>query len=156
MNIDISLVEDRTEALRNKELIPNSLWERMVRRIVREYTLSRELSERIMDQTLGYLVITSHYLDSDMVVMPSPLVDIGWHTFLLYSRDYEEFCGKITQGNMIYHTPNDDPDSPIESQPMTVWELEQAADRYNIGFDRSLWYTADDQGNCKPCGGRSA
>ncbi|WP_214110362.1 hypothetical protein [Acrocarpospora catenulata] len=39
---------------------------------------------------------------------PSERVDIGWHTFLMYTRDYAAFCQTVA-GRIIHHQPDDDP-----------------------------------------------
>lgn len=38
------------------------------------------------------------------VSMPSQIVDDLWHEFILYTRDYQQFCGKAFGGYM-HHTP---------------------------------------------------
>lgn len=34
---------------------------------------------------------------------PSPLADVGWHVFLLHTRDYAAFCDQL--GGFIHHEP---------------------------------------------------
>src|SRR6185436_8464701 len=38
------------------------------------------------------------------VAMPSQAVDDLWHEFILYTRDYEQFC-KRAFGHFMHHTP---------------------------------------------------
>jgi hypothetical protein len=38
------------------------------------------------------------------VAMPSRIVDDLWHEFILYTRDYKEFCAKAF-GRFMHHTP---------------------------------------------------
>ncbi|NQD91496.1 hypothetical protein HP532_02380 [Pseudomonas sp. CrR25] len=41
-----------------------------------------------------------------MVAMPSQAVDVVWHEFILYTRQYRDFCqGGL--GRFLHHTPND-------------------------------------------------
>ena len=43
----------------------------------------------------------------DMVLgMPSKAVDAAWHEFILYTRDYTDFCQKAL-GEYLHHTPDD-------------------------------------------------
>ncbi|UTW09754.1 glycine-rich domain-containing protein [Pseudomonas benzenivorans] len=41
-----------------------------------------------------------------MVAMPSQAVDVAWHEFILYTRQYRDFCNKGL-GRFLHHTPND-------------------------------------------------
>jgi hypothetical protein len=38
------------------------------------------------------------------VSMPSQVVDDLWHEFILYTRDYDQFCAKAF-GKFLHHTP---------------------------------------------------
>lgn len=46
------------------------------------------------------------YLNSGerYVAMPSQVADELWHAFILYTRAYQEFCGKAF-GSFLHHTP---------------------------------------------------
>jgi hypothetical protein len=39
-------------------------------------------------------------------------VDDMWHTFLLHSRSYAEFCAKFLDGHFLHHEPSADEESP--------------------------------------------
>ncbi len=39
-----------------------------------------------------------------IVAMPSQVVDVAWHAFILSTRAYEEFCGQAF-GRFLHHTP---------------------------------------------------
>lgn len=41
-----------------------------------------------------------------MVAMPSQAVDVAWHEFILYTRQYRAFCRKGL-GRFLHHVPND-------------------------------------------------
>lgn len=60
---------------------------------------------------------------------PSELVDIGWHTFILYTVDYAAFCERIA-GRFIHHVPNDD-------------------EQFERGPDGMLMISDCETGNCK-------
>ena len=58
-------------------------------------------AEWILDQALAFLgtcAVTAAPLN------PSETVDIGWHTSILYARDYAEFRNRVA-GHFINHTP---------------------------------------------------
>ncbi|WP_227869205.1 glycine-rich domain-containing protein [Nitrosospira lacus] len=40
----------------------------------------------------------------ETVSMPSRVVDVAWHEFILFTRDYEEFC-QHGIGRFLHHTP---------------------------------------------------
>lgn len=39
-----------------------------------------------------------------MVSMPSQVVDVAWHKFILFTREYDKFCHKAL-GRFLHHTP---------------------------------------------------
>jgi hypothetical protein len=96
--------------LDNKDLIAARLWTLLIDRIVKEWRMSRPLAERTMDQALGYLRLCGAHLEETF--SPSPLVDIGWHIFILHTRAYTEFCDGLA-GHYIHHTPYNDAEVDI-------------------------------------------
>jgi hypothetical protein len=131
-------VEDLGVNLRlaNKRLVDDQLWKRLVNRIVNEKQLDRQLSERIMDQALGFLQLCA--IEPDGVYSPSPLVDIGWHTFILYTREYAEFCNRLA-GFFIHHAPTGD-ESEGSSRGHGL-ETVSAMRARGISLDSDLWAT---------------
>jgi hypothetical protein len=43
---------------------------------------------------------------SDVPLSPSERVDEGWHNFILFTKDYADFC-QSNFGHFIHHTPLD-------------------------------------------------
>jgi hypothetical protein len=41
-----------------------------------------------------------------MVSMPSRIVDEAWHEFILFTRDYQDFCQKVF-GQFLHHIPTE-------------------------------------------------
>jgi hypothetical protein len=66
-----------------------------------------------MDQALAFLGACARRHNQPLA--PNELVDIGWHTFILYTRGYAQFCDQIT-GRFLHHTPADEYD-PTASGP---------------------------------------
>jgi hypothetical protein len=120
--------------LANKHLVSDQLWNRLVGRIVKDEDMELSLAERIMDQALGFLKLIS--LTPGQSFGPSPLVDIGWHTFILYTRDYAAFCEKVA-GYFIHHSPFDEEgvDYGTGHIPRTV----AAMKAHGIVVDEDLW-----------------
>jgi hypothetical protein len=63
------------------------------------------MAERIMNQALAFLVTCARNHGAGLA--PCKSVDIGWHTFLMYTREYAEFCDRVA-GRFIHHRPDDD------------------------------------------------
>lgn len=123
-------------ALDNLALLDETLRERLIGRIEKtESGMTRELAERILDQAIGYLQLAA--LMPGERFTPSPLVDIGWHAFLLYTRDYTAFCSRLTGGGYIHHEPHDNPlVTPVSTRPVrTMLAMRQAG----ITVDEALW-----------------
>ena len=59
-----------------------------------------------------------------MVSMPSQVVDVAWHEFILFTRKYEYFCGKAL-GRFLHHTPAEAMRSTTSAQAgiKTAWRL---------------------------------
>jgi hypothetical protein len=119
----------------HKYLLDEVLWERLVQRIMKDKSMERLLAERIMDQTLAFLTLCA--LEPRSRYSPSPLVDIGWHTFILYTGQYAEFCKRI--GGFIDHNPSDVPG--VDYDKGNVARTVGALKRRNITIDESLWLT---------------
>ncbi len=39
-----------------------------------------------------------------LLAMPSQVVDVAWHEFILFTRNYQTFCGRAL-GHFLHHTP---------------------------------------------------
>jgi hypothetical protein len=49
------------------------------------------------------------------VSMPSQVVDAAWHEFILFTREYQEFCNKAL-GRFLHHTPAEAMTTPTKAQ----------------------------------------
>ncbi|OWV05250.1 hypothetical protein B5D80_18410 [Micromonospora wenchangensis] len=101
---------------------------------------------RILDQALAFLAAAAV---TTTPIGPSDMVDIGWHTFLLYSRDYSEFCDRIA-GRFIHHEPEDGSEWPTVPARGAV-PLARAVDAIAaVGYqiDRPLWRGKADCTQC--------
>ena len=128
-----------------RNLVSNQLWGRLVRRIQRDHpSISGELARSIMDAALGFLFLCGNYPDRRFA--PSRLVDIGWHTFLMYTRDYDSFCKRTVGGKFVHHEPNDLLSGrKFLSSEATVCFMDEAGILYNP----KLW--AHEVGSCDSC-----
>jgi hypothetical protein len=58
------------------------------------------------------------------VSMPSQVVDAAWHEFILFTRNYRDFCSKAL-GRFLHHTPAEAMRTPTEAQEgiRRAWRL---------------------------------
>ncbi len=87
-------------------------------RFIREYTWPPQLLEKIERQYGGFTRKESALVGNGLrqfflayhgggyrqVSMPSQIVDDLWHEFILYTRDYNDFCSNAF-GRFLHHTP---------------------------------------------------
>lgn len=50
-----------------------------------------------------------------VVAMPSQVIDVAWHEFILFTKEYAYFC-KQALGRFIHHTPAEAMESPTGAQ----------------------------------------
>jgi hypothetical protein len=65
-----------------------------------------------------------------MVAMPSQVVDVVWHEFILFTRTYENFC-KRAIGRFLHHTPTEAMRTPTSAEEgiKRAWRLACAKER---------------------------
>lgn len=126
-----------------RTLISILLWERLVARIQKEQNIAREKAERIMDSALGFLHLCAK--NPGKRFSPSPLVDVGWHTFLMYTQDYAKFCMQQA-GRFIHHEPNDNPAVVMTSGGACATIAFMNAG--GISFDAEMWKHASSGSDC--------
>lgn len=65
-----------------------------------------------------------------MVSMPSQVVDVAWHEFILFTRSYNEFCTRAL-GRFLHHTPTEAMKTPTLAQEgiKRAWKLSCAREK---------------------------
>lgn len=74
----------------------------LTNRFERVLNISQPEAEQLFEDVKKYLflaVITGERL------APTDSIDLGWHEFLFYTKDYALFCHRFF-GTFIHHTPN--------------------------------------------------
>ncbi|MCL6417694.1 hypothetical protein MIB92_18690 [Aestuariirhabdus sp. Z084] len=96
--------------------------------------ISKKVQERYphLDNTQTALVMDGlreyfelcHRAKKRMVAMPSQVVDVAWHEFILFTRPYQSFCKKGI-GRFLHHTPAEAMHSPTQAQDgiKRAWRL---------------------------------
>ncbi|GLY96543.1 hypothetical protein [Actinoplanes sp. NBRC 103695] len=135
-----------------RSLIHTDLFDRLTARISTEHPeLGADMPARIVDQALVFLGACAV---ATRPIGPSELVDIGWHTFVLYTVEYRQFCDEIA-GRFIEHVPDDDrPAKPVPpSMPVTLADTVAAIRTAGYRVDPQLWHGdgADCNSKCNQC-----
>lgn len=127
-------------------LIATELRYRLVSQIVKAHGVDPGQAHRIVTGAITFLMACAK--NPDMALRPSKAVDIGWHQFILNTRDYAEFCQRVA-GRFIHHQP-DEFETP--GQPAAVLAPTLNAIRV-MGFevDPTVWATGS--GDCSQCHG---
>jgi hypothetical protein len=65
-----------------------------------------------------------HQAKKRLVAMPSQVVDDAWHEFILFTRQYQQFCQRGL-GRFLHHTPAEAMRSPTDAQEgiKRAWRL---------------------------------
>ncbi|EIV94550.1 hypothetical protein [Frankia sp. QA3] len=152
-----------------RDLIPQKLYKRLVARLEVDHPEVADDAGRIVDQALAFLAACGPALDRGL--RPSRAVDLGWHTFLLFTKDYSLFCRKVA-GTYIHHVPDDKPASAGKCAPEPdgchaggdpaghpgsggIARTVRAIERLGYQIEPDLWASAADcadEGNCSASG----
>lgn len=121
-----------------QSLVQPALFDTLVTRMVREHGHDHHMAARIMDQALAFLAACAHNHGDPLA--PSEAVDVGWHTFLLHTREYREFCHRIA-GRFLDHVPTEDGDPAAHGDMArdTLARTVAAIDTAGYRVDADLW-----------------
>ncbi len=76
------------------------------------------LTDEDMKQVISALREYFHVCNAanqKMVSMPSQVVDVAWHEFILFTKKYDSFC-RIALGRFLHHTPAEAMQTPTLAQ----------------------------------------
>jgi hypothetical protein len=128
------------------KLVGPTLAEKLASRIVTDHPeISLPMADRIVTQTAAFLATCGAH--AGLPLVPSEQVDIGWHTFILHTEEYTEFCNRVA-GRYLHHTP----DEPEEGEPGKAAAARQrtldAIEDAGYVVDHELW---PDAAKCSQC-----
>lgn len=126
-----------------RELIDPGLFGTLTKRVTAEAGVDQGTAEAIVEQALAFLVACARNPGDHLV--PSELVDVGWHAFLLHTREYAEFCARVA-GRFIHHRPAD----PGQAQPHleAIGATIAAMRAAGLPVDPALWVP---RAECSQC-----
>ncbi|MEV0830927.1 glycine-rich domain-containing protein [Nonomuraea rubra] len=131
-----------------RTLISPALFDRLTARIAGDHPAHAHQAELIMEQALAFLATCA--ANPTAGLGPSDTVDIGWHTFLMYTREYAEFCQRVA-GRFIHHQPDDEIGESGTGGSLAVTMAAMEAAGYRV--DPMVWPTAAEcsSGKCNQC-----
>ncbi|MBV9959353.1 MAG: hypothetical protein JO360_13085 [Acidobacteria bacterium] len=139
------------------ELVSSHLFQTLAASLQREEekrgrALSAEFAARSIEAGLGFLQLIALFPEAGPF-RPAPRVDDAWHVFLLYTREYMEFCERVA-GKYIHHVPADFPGSS-DGEGLSLCETVKFMEARGIPFDPEIWGAENASGNwCLAwCGG---
>jgi hypothetical protein len=129
-----------------RDLVSPVLFDKLTFRIMTDHALERDTAERVVAQSLAFLVACA--LRPNDHLSPSKMVDVGWHAFILHTVDYAEFCDRVA-GRFIHHHPTGPGEADGEQQAATAITVMHAVGLY---VDTTIWNTvADCTSDCHQC-----
>ncbi|MFI1401082.1 glycine-rich domain-containing protein [Streptomyces sp. NPDC020681] len=127
-------------------LVDPEVTERLSARIVNEHTeIDGPMARRIVAQTAAFLAASAHAPGQRLV--PSKLVDIGWHTFILHTVDYADFCERVV-GRFVHHVPETEADGHDSKTGEPLRNTVAALNAAGLTVDSELWRGSADCGQC--------
>ncbi|MBQ1027481.1 hypothetical protein [Micromonospora sp. C95] len=122
-----------------RALVSDELFAQLFARIAHDYPeLAPDLPASILDQALAFLGTCA---TTTGLLGPSDLVDIGWHTFILHTREYADFCQRVA-GRFIHHQPeptSEEPPSGPEPIGAPISRTVAAITAAGFAVDHELW-----------------
>lgn len=128
-----------------RTLIHPALFDRLTARIAADENIPLSDAERVMEQALAFLVACA--LNPGASLSPSEQVDVGWHTFLTYTRDYTEFCRRVAH-RYIHHVPAGTPGAAIGDPAAAVGATVEAMRAAGLPVIADLWIPRSECSQC--------
>ncbi|HSI37571.1 MAG TPA: hypothetical protein VK946_00705 [Methylotenera sp.] len=76
----------------------------LLQKLIKKHPKLNAQDTHLVSKALRQYFLTYHRAKYKHVSMPSEVVDDLWHEFILYTRNYEQFC-KRAFGRFFHHTP---------------------------------------------------
>ena len=118
----------------------------VVERIAREHQMDMAQAESIFRDTLRFLYLAG--ATDAKHIAPTKNIDIGWHAFLMYTRDYAQFC-EANFGKFIHHAPRRRGDAPATVNSLAI-TFELARRVFGPGLSDNWAYDIR-SADCQPC-----
>lgn len=111
----------------NSYSIPTEIKLRYMKEFDRTEIEYHEIESALMD--FFSIFLPGNYEENKFYTFPSIVADDLWHTFLLYSKEYREFCMN-SFGRIIDHEPHTE-EKPENAEFKTVWNTYSILNKRN-------------------------
>ncbi len=91
---------------RNRYIEAYEFPESIQKKLTKKYPQLSDADVQSVMTALKVFFVICNARGKQMVSMPSQVVDVAWHEFILYTRQYKEFCD-LGLGGFLHHTPAD-------------------------------------------------
>lgn len=98
--LEKSLAKVQTNNILSWEVVNTYHYEDIVQKLMQENSLDRPQALVLFDDTKKFLFLCNKYVG----LSPTKALDDGWHTFVLFTREYADFCQRYL-GKFIHHVP---------------------------------------------------
>lgn len=127
-------------------LVDPKVAERLTRRVTTDHPeISEATARRIVGQAAAFVAASGQQPGRDL--MPSELVDYGWHAFILHTVDYATYCQRIA-GRFVHHVPTDEDEQVTGGAAAAHARTMAAIAAAGYTVDADLWTSA---GDCTQC-----
>jgi hypothetical protein len=99
------MIYQKTSVMRRKKFIKSYVFPQTIRNnVAKTYPHLKDVElDQVMRGLRDYFQLIS-LSQRKMIAMPSQVVDVAWHEFILFTREYSQFCSKAL-GRFLHHTP---------------------------------------------------
>lgn len=108
----------------------------VIGRFMKTQKVSRQEADMVFTELMKFLYVCAHVPASSP---PSGIVDEMWHTFIMFTWDYYQFCVEYV-GRFLHHQPVDNPytGNRPEMLELLVGTFGQVDDRYWYHLTRTV------------------
>lgn len=77
----------------------------VVKKLAEHFSCSITTSTTIFSDLKRFLWMITSEMCKESELIPTPVIDEAWHVFILFTKDYEDFCQRYF-GSFIHHFPH--------------------------------------------------
>ncbi len=110
--------------------------EALVVKLMKEHHLTRGEAYQLFKDTLRFLWLSVKVGN----LTPTTNLDKGWHTFILFTMDYQKFCHKYF-GRFIHHRPHRPEDKPDNGEGVAR-TLEAVKLNFPVGLSKNWVFSS--------------
>ncbi|MBX4209462.1 hypothetical protein KW799_02120 [Candidatus Parcubacteria bacterium] len=122
--------------------------EGLVARLQRKLELTPEQATALFEDTKRFLYICG-LAPTGSGFSPTPIIDEGWHNFILFTKDYEEFCLQFFD-RFIHHVPKNKAEGEIGGKYSGQRTLAAAKKIFGETLSAN-WVYSDTADCCEKC-----